>query len=311
MKKLDLTYANRGLDPRVIAVHDGRFHVDDVFAAMLMRSIYPGVKIIRTRDEVELNKADIVIDVGSVYDTKSLRFDHHQEGKAGARENGVEFSGFGLVWKEWGLLICKGDTELFNEIDISLVQPIDAHDNGQAITVNSEENFEGISDITINKLIGIINPPSPKSIKDYDENFEDAMYFAEFIFSRYLEAKKSSLEERADIVSSYNSQEDRRFMIDENYRPVLRQADLLPELLYYVFPREVGGSWLIKCAGEKTIDDPKNRKPFPKEWAGKSGKELEKASGIKDMEFCHNNLFICGAKNKEAILKALDAALEY
>ncbi len=312
MKKLDLTYANKGLKPKLIAVHDGRFHVDDVFAAMLMRSMYPEAKIIRTRDKSLLDSADIVIDVGSIYNYESLRFDHHQEGKAGERENGVQFSGFGLVWKHWGINICKGDGELYDEIDVSLVQPIDAGDNGQLLYSNQEPNFEGVKEVTIGMLVSILNNSNPKKLEDYDDNFEQALDFAEIVFYNFLLSKESLLQEKEKILESYSTQSDPRFMIDESYRPVLRYLKYMPELLYYLFPRDntdLSAGWMMKCAKDESKVDNWNRKNLPNSWAGKSGEELELASGIKNMDFCHNNLFICGSKTKEAILEALDAAL--
>ena len=215
MDKIDLTYASKGLDPKIIAVHDGRFHVDDVFAAMLMRAIYPKAKIIRTRDAEALNKADIVIDVGAIYDPKQLRFDHHQEGKAGRRENGIEFSGLGLVWNNWGMEICHGNRELYDELDISLIQPIDADDNGQAMTAGSVQCFEDVKEVSLGALIASHNPPSPKSLKDYDDSFEAAMDFAEIVFKNFLATKTSLLNERGAIVDGWRAQDDRRYVLDE------------------------------------------------------------------------------------------------
>ena len=204
MTKLDLTYADKGLKPKIIAVHDGRFHVDDVFAAMLMRAIYPSAAIIRTRDEAKLKSADIVIDVGYIHDDDSLRFDHHQEGKAGKRDNGIEFSGFGLVWLNWGLDVCKGDHDLFDEIDKTLVQPIDADDNGQSLYSNAEPNFdENIKDLTIGKIVGYLNNPQTKSLEDFDTHFENALNLAETVFEAVFNNKSSFVDGKKEIVEAY------------------------------------------------------------------------------------------------------------
>ena len=63
-----------------IATHSGGFHTDDVFAVATLQLVHrvENVEIIRTRDEEELAKADIVVDVGGIYDVSSKRFDHHQ-----------------------------------------------------------------------------------------------------------------------------------------------------------------------------------------------------------------------------------------
>ncbi len=306
MKKLDLTYANRGLEPKSVAVHSGNFHADDVFAAMLLRLIYPKIKIVRSRDIEELNECDIVADVGLIYDDSKLRYDHHQEGKAGKRKNGIEFSGFGLVWKHWGLEVCKGDQELFDEIDITLVQSIDAEDNGQLISSGS--NFEGIREFTISSVIAKSFNYSGYTAEQAYARFLDAVDLAEQVFVGLFENAKRTLAEKNKILKDYAKLKDKRFIVDEQHRPVLSFRDAMPELLFYVYPATNINGWMIKTAKAEGFN---SRKDLPKEWAGKSGEELERASGIEGMLFCHNNLFICGAKNKEAILEALQAALEY
>lgn len=48
--------------------------------------------LVRTRDPAKLEKCDIVVDVGAVYDPAILRFDHHQRGF-------TENFGYGFVTK--------------------------------------------------------------------------------------------------------------------------------------------------------------------------------------------------------------------
>ena len=48
-----------------------------------MLSVLPAYQeavIVRTRDPAKLERCQIVVDVGAVYDAKALRFDHHQRG---------------------------------------------------------------------------------------------------------------------------------------------------------------------------------------------------------------------------------------
>lgn len=47
-------------------------------AAPKKSCIVPTAAVIRTRDEREIAKADIAIDVGGVFDPDRFRFDHHQ-----------------------------------------------------------------------------------------------------------------------------------------------------------------------------------------------------------------------------------------
>ncbi|WP_350636582.1 MYG1 family protein, partial [Pseudoalteromonas sp. GW168-MNA-CIBAN-0100] len=89
-----------------------------------LKYIYPSFKLIRTRDMKLISKADVVIDVGGEHNPETGRFDHHQRGGAGARENGIPFSSFGLIWQKYGLEICQGSQEIANAIDSGLVSTI-------------------------------------------------------------------------------------------------------------------------------------------------------------------------------------------
>ncbi len=307
MTKLDLSYANKGLKIKSVAIHDGKFHADDVFAAMLIRAIYPGVEVVRSREDAVLDECDIVIDVGLKYNFEDLRFDHHQVGKAGHRENGIEYSGFGLIWRHWGMDICKGNQDLYDDIDRKLVQPVDANDNSQALY--GEPNYKGVHNFNLDDIMSSAMNPTLSEAGQEDERFVEAMDLVEIIFARLLKKREEVLTFKDAIIKEYEDLEDKRFIIDEHYRPVLSFSKFLPDLYFYVYPNQKGDRWMMMTS--QPDSDYRNSKDLPKEWAGKSGKELEEVSGIKDMDFCHNALFICGAKSKVAILEALKVALEY
>ena len=90
----------------MIATHGGSFHTDDAGGIAAVLLIF-NKKVIRTRDPNKLALANILVDVGGEYDPSKDLFDHHQRGGAGARENGVPYASFGLVWKKYGSYICK------------------------------------------------------------------------------------------------------------------------------------------------------------------------------------------------------------
>jgi uncharacterized UPF0160 family protein len=85
------------MNDKTIVTHNGNFHADDVFSIAAFKCIFSSFKLIRTRDFDIIAKADIVIDVGGEYDPEAGRFDHHQRGGAGERENGIPYSSFGLI----------------------------------------------------------------------------------------------------------------------------------------------------------------------------------------------------------------------
>src|SRR3989344_2675707 len=88
---------------KLIVVHDGGFHADDVFSvAALLLYLSGDAKVVRTRDPRIIESGDFVVDVGGVYDAERNRLDHHQTGGAGARTNGIPYAAFGLVWKKFG-----------------------------------------------------------------------------------------------------------------------------------------------------------------------------------------------------------------
>src|ERR1700743_3805913 len=110
--------------PKRLITHSEDFHTDDVFATALLLELFPDAEVIRSRDEAVIATGDIVYDVGKVYDPALGRFDHHQA-QAGKRENGIIYSSFGLLWREYGLQYCGDDKAVWDVIDKKLGVPID------------------------------------------------------------------------------------------------------------------------------------------------------------------------------------------
>lgn len=63
-----------------IGTHSGTFHCDEILACYLLSKHpdFAGHTVLRTRDQSLLDKCDIVVDVGSIFDPSKKRFDHHQ-----------------------------------------------------------------------------------------------------------------------------------------------------------------------------------------------------------------------------------------
>ena len=105
-----------------LVTHNGQFHADEVTAVALLHLFdkinLSEVNITRTRDQLVIEQADIVLDVGELYDEQSLRFDHHQI-------VGGSVSSAGLVWA-W---IKQSHSQEYPEID-ALIKAVDAHDCG-------------------------------------------------------------------------------------------------------------------------------------------------------------------------------------
>ena len=68
------------------------------------------IEVIRTRDPLALAEADIVVDVGAIYDLSRNLFDHHQrdfQETFSPKHNVTKLSSAGLIYKHFGKLILK------------------------------------------------------------------------------------------------------------------------------------------------------------------------------------------------------------
>ena len=168
-----------------IATHSGSFHSDDVFAVATLQLLHgvSNINVVRTRDEAILATADIVVDVGGVYDPTLKRFYHHQPG-APIRDNGIPYAAFGLVWREYGALVV-GHYEIAEEIEQKIVLAVDAGDTGISLYIPND------SDIVPYELYQVISSFHPVwgSADSKDEAFMTAVTFARELLERLIKYK--------------------------------------------------------------------------------------------------------------------------
>ncbi|MDQ7001033.1 MAG: MYG1 family protein [Mariprofundus sp.] len=288
------------MNNKTIATHNGSFHADDVFSIAAFKLIDPSFKLVRTRDSELIARADIVIDVGGEYDADRDRFDHHQRGGAGERENGIPYSSFGLIWQKYGLGICQGKQDVANAVDAGLVSTIDAIDCG---------HVKGISEgISLSQTIGMFNPTWQEE-SDFDQCFDEAVDFASRVLMRFIASAGGGISAKAIVAKAIEQAEDPRVIVLERYIPWKRTVHALSdEALYMVYPSPTG-QWRIQTVPVEpgSFED---RKPLPEAWAGLSGAELQEVTGIDDAMFCHNGLFIAGAESFESTMKMASIAVE-
>ena len=287
----------------LIATHSGKFHADDVFGVTLLRQLYPNSQLVRTRDEARLAQADIVLDVGGVYDVKARRFDHHQN-TSGSRQNGVLYSAFGLLWQEYGRRFCGNDAEVWRRIDQSLVQAIDAVDNGQDLYELTDYD---VRPVTISEVIGWFTPLSATGEEDADAQFEVAVTLATQLLLRVREKTQDVVAGERQFLAAYAKSPDRHYAVLDRFVPHGHVATKQPELLYVVFP-DLTGDWRVKTvqASSATFE---SRVPLPAAWRGTPREELARITGVDDVVFCHKAGFIAGAKSKAGALRLLALAL--
>jgi uncharacterized UPF0160 family protein len=288
------------MNDKTIATHNGNFHADDVFSVAALKSIFPSFKLIRTRDLELIAKADIVIDVGGEYDSDADRFDHHQRGGAGERENGIPYSSFGLIWQKYGLEICQGNQDVANGVDAGLVSTIDAIDCG---------HVEGVSKgISLSQTISMFNPTWQED-SHFDTCFDEAVDFASRVLTRFIASANGGISAKAIVAKAIDNAEDPRVIVLEKFTPWKRTVQALSEeALYMVYPSQTG-QWRIQTVPVE-LGSFEDRKSLPKPWAGLSDKELQEVTGIDDAMFCHNGLFIAGAESFESTMKMASIAVE-
>lgn len=288
------------MNDKTIVTHNGNFHADDVFSIAALKCIFPSFNLIRTRDLDIIAKADIVLDVGGVYDPDTGRFDHHQRGGAGQRENGIPYSSFGLIWQKYGVEICQGNQELANSVDADLVSTIDAIDCG---------HVEGVAQgISLSQTISMFNPTWQED-SHYDTCFDEAVDFASRVLTRFIASANGGISAKAIVAKAIENAADPRVIVLEKYTPWKRTVHALStEALYMVYPSG-SGPWRIQTVPVEpgSFED---RKSLPKPWAGLSDKALKEVTGIDDAMFCHNGLFIAGAESFESTMKMAAMALE-
>jgi len=285
---------------KTIATHNGNFHADDVFSVAALKHIFPSFKLVRTRDSALIASADIVLDVGGEYDPDADRFDHHQRGGAGERENGIPYSSFGLIWQKYGLQICGGDQDVADAVDKGLVSTIDAIDCG---------HVEGVSQgISLSQTVGMFNPTWQED-SHFDSCFDEAVEFAARVLTRFIASANGGISAKAIVASAIENADDPRVIVLEKYTPWKRTVlNLSEDALYMVYPSQTG-QWRIQTVPVE-LGSFEDRKSLPKPWAGLSDDALKDATGIDDAMFCHNGLFIAGAESFESTMKMAAMALE-
>ncbi len=288
----------------IVATHDGKFHADDIFAcATLELFLNTKSRIVRTRDEAVINKADFVVDVGGIYSPEQKRFDHHMREGAGERANGIPYASFGLVWKEYGAAI-SGTPEIAARIDARLVSPIDADDNAYPLL----ELKGDVAPFTLQGFMYMSRPTWCESEEKYDEAFLDLVALAKKIILRQIKIEQDFLSAESIVEKAYADASDKRLIILDENCPWQETLLKYPEPLFLVSPRRGTAGWGINAipVGKFTFE---NKKMLPESWAGLRDEDLAKITGVADAVFCHRARFLAVAKTKEGALALAKIAI--
>ncbi len=288
------------------ATHDGSFHADEVFAIAALGLLGDPIEVVRTRDRDALARSDLRVDVGFRDDASTGDFDHHQRAFERARENGVRYASFGLVWREFGARICGGDQEVADAVDETLVQPVDANDAGQQLT---RSLIGSVSPMTVNAIVGAFNARWDEALTPEveRERFDAAVALARGILAREVASAASGFRSQRIVREAITAALDPRVVelpVNAPWKQVLvREA---ADALFVIYPKRHGFGLE---AVPRELGSFTNRRDLPAAWGGLEGADLVAATGIEDAVFCHAKRFLVVARSHPGIKRLAELAL--
>lgn len=305
LKQKELIISNNIKEADLIT-HSGTFHSDDIFSTVILKNILDKecIKICRIND-IEEEIDSIVYDIGGG------KYDHHQPGGNGERENGIKYSSFGLIWKDFGKVFLEkigveNISQVWEKIDKKIVQTIDATDNGQFSIINKFD-FEIV---TIPNLISVYNSNWDEEEKQ-DILFLQAVEFAENILIKII-IDEDSKEKAKILIETAIEESENQIIILEKFLPwkecLLQSTNpKAKDILFVIFPSNREGYNI--CTVPKELGSFESKKLFPIEWKGLRDEELQKITGVNTVFFCHNERFICCTRTKDDALKIAELAI--
>src|SRR3989344_5967344 len=284
-----------------IVTHNGYFHTDELLAIAALLLKYSNAEVVRTRDERIIETADIVVDVGHVYDPDKLRFDHHMPEGAGIRENGILYASIGLVWKKFGVELAGGEEEA-RIVEEKLVMPIDAGDNG---IDTCALKFQEVAPYTIGDYLDSF-VEGAESFEEFDKGFLKALPVAQDILNKEIVRAKRLTADWKEVRRIYQESKHKDIIIlpvNKSWKRVL----IPTESVFVIFPRP-DGQWSARAIPKSPYSF-ELKHPLPQNWAGLRDQELAEASGVPEATFCHRDRWLANAKTKEAAIKLAEIAL--
>lgn len=321
-----------GNTPVRALTHSGNFHLDETLGYVILHyALAPGgdlrgrvlgegtpdrLGFERTRSPERIRAADIVFDVGGVYDPAKGRYDHHMKDKP-LREDGTPFSAAGLLWKDYGIAAIRNilgtpvedsvAEAIWQAVDRSMVLPIDQDDNG---VVKLEK-------LSLADIVAACRPTwdAAELYGAQEARARETLGFANAAVAvashlvNTVDRVRASLKATDRVLAAYEAAQDKRILVMDTGMPtekVIFEHDL--PVVYVVSPAG-SGRWNVKAV-PPVRGDFGQRVSLPEAWRGLEGEALASVSGVPDAVFAHPARFICGAGSREGALKMARLALE-
>ena len=308
----------------LIATHGGKFHADDAWAVAVLKVLFPGADIVRTREQARIDAADFAIDVGGVWDPASGRFDHHQKEFDATRVSGVPYASAGLVWREYGARCVAAlaehhtgerladDTaqQIAYAIDADIVQYLDLSDVG--VAKNAPGSY-GLSAVVSGFNPGWLD----EQRLGYGEAVEvyrmgQFMRAVEFLTDIMGNAVRYRVGAMLAVTQVRQAEvlEDGKLLFLKNaalpWSSVVRKE--MPKVLFVISHSLTEQRYMLHTVSVDT-ESFDARADLPEAWAGLREAELAAVTGVEDAVFCHTGRFIAAARSYAGALTMARQAL--
>lgn len=325
--------------PPLIATHDGVFHCDDALACYLLKNLdeLANAEIIRTRNEELIAKADVVVDVGAVYDHINRRYDHHQRSFSetlrslrGESFADIKLSSAGLIYHHYGSRIVskilENDVEscqlgrvtevVFSKVYERFIKEIDAIDNGVSICKNPTYEIHTHISARVKELVPAWNEELNDEIllerfhkaialvgKEFmnQVNFYGKTWYP--VRSYVLKAieQRQDVDESGSILDLSDNKWGGSFPWKEHLLMIEQEMGLTGTFKFVIY-KDTSGNYRVQAIPV----DPHSfisRVPLNPEWQGLRDEKLQEKSGISGSFFVHATGFIGGNNSREGAIE--------
>lgn len=322
---------------KIVVTHSGAFHADEVLGSVLIKFIpgYANHIILRSRNKDIWNLGDIVIDVGGIFDPKTLRYDHHMSSfKEIFDENvsKINLSAAGLVYKYHGKEIITNLLQVWGKFDElkesidkiylniyqKLILYVDGVDNGVDQYPESKGRELYTNRTSYGSRVSRLNPSilnSNNSNKQFlaaqslaQDEFLEILKFLVFLhYPSYNIVLNSFLVRKSFHTSGRIMMLPQEIMFKEHLLKIEEEHGLSGEILYVLTQTKKEGVRLMTVP--KALGSFEFRKGIFTPWRGLELEELRNVSGIKDVIFVHKAGFIGGAESMTSTLEMAEKSL--
>lgn len=280
--------------PLVVATHSGPFHADDVMAVALIRQfVASDAVVVRTRDKEVIQKADLVVDVGGVFDPERGRFDHHQA----AYEGPLSAAGMVLAW--------LGETERLEQewfigLRTEVMSYLDDVDNGRR-----PPDPEVLCFPRIVEALG----QGAEDGAGFDRAFDTAVSFASAFLEGWVAGRRAQSRARCIVEDAMlrAEEENSNLMFFDAYlkwkEPYFANGGEHHATEYVLFPG-AEEHWRVVAIPPR-LGEFGQKRSLPESWAGLTDEALEEQTGVSGSIFCHKNRFIAVFTTREKAVEAL------